>query len=149
PPVVGNGMVYGINVEKGRMYAFDEHCRPAPDALCRPAWSRGFYAHPDPPFDPTAHEVEGEMTPVVSGGQVFAGDWGTAGSGMLHVFDASTGHPASTSVWTNDGTPFYLDRPVVDGDKVFWAAGQDAVYAYPIPCVGVGWNEPANSAHHR
>jgi outer membrane protein assembly factor BamB len=128
-PVIANGKVYGVTIETGTLYAFPEQCQTGPGLVCRPEW-RVKYWSGDPTNRSSSLSVEGELTPTVSGDQVFAIAQGS--SGDLFAFDADSG----SIEWRSDigGGSSYQARPAVTGGKVFAKIGFNRLYAFPQPC---------------
>jgi hypothetical protein len=128
-PVVADGRVFGVDVDSGTLYAFPEDCTPNAQGVCQPAW-RATYFEPDP-FDRYSLPAEGELTPTVANGQVFAlAQNGNVGD--LYTFDSDTG----AVQWRSQigGGSGYMARPVTSGGRVFAKIGPSGLYAFQQRC---------------
>jgi outer membrane protein assembly factor BamB len=130
-PVVTHGLVYGIDVWNGVLYAVDESCGACASGTLHTAWKASLGSRLRDNLDCGDLSTCVVVTPTVVGGTVYASA-GTGSGTLLMAFDARTGRVR----WKSEATDFSVGRfrsPVVDGDQVF-VSNAFSVYAFPTGC---------------
>jgi outer membrane protein assembly factor BamB len=133
-PVVADGKVYGIDLWNGRLYAFDEACQPStPGGTCAPSWTAWLGSRLQDNLDCEVLASCVVAAPTVADGLVFAGGEGHRAGEALRAFDAVTGELRWKSPHASANFIRRYRWPVIVGDRVFVAWGDD-VDAFPTRC---------------